>query len=310
MGFLSSVGGMIGSAVGGMFAGPMGAKIGGSLGAGLGGVVENLIGQHGQPNVQSAMNNNMLGSLVSQLSQAIQCAPGIPQFAKDELCQALQDVQHSCPQEPTPPGCQQDTDNSMSGLIDKIVDKVVDQIMQKLQGGGGCENGGSIQDMVRQAIEDVVREKFGGGEGGGCHADGATGGTSSANDSGKAGGSSADGAKGTQGNCNLMTSSEDDSKEAKKARSGNWLVALAQGMAEIASKHLDGMMKAQRTMEESSPDDASKLSDDQKQKNQNDFIRAQGEFQAESKLFTMATEAASNAVKSVGDGLASLARKQ
>jgi hypothetical protein len=126
------------------------------------GVLENLIGQHGQSNVQSAMNNNMMGTLTSQLGQAIQCAPGIPQFARDEMCQALDSLQQSCPQEPTPPGCQQDTDNSMSGLIDKIVNKVVDQIMQKLQ-GGGCENGGSIQDMVRQAIEDVVREMIGSG---------------------------------------------------------------------------------------------------------------------------------------------------
>jgi hypothetical protein len=53
------------------------------------GMLENLIGQHGQSNVPGAMNNNMMGSLVGQLGQAIQCAPGIPQFAKDELCQAL-----------------------------------------------------------------------------------------------------------------------------------------------------------------------------------------------------------------------------
>jgi hypothetical protein len=291
---------------GGMFGGPIGAQIGQSLGAGLGGMLENSIGQHGQSNAKGAMNNNMLGSLVSQLSQAIQCAPGIPQFAKDELCQALQDVQHSCPQEPTPPGCQQDTDNSMSGLIDKIVDKVVDQIMQKLQGGGGCENGGSIQDMVRQAIEDVVREKFGGGEdGGSCPANGDTATPQSGTSA-----DGADGADGSQGNCNLMSSAGDDSKEAKKARSGNWLVALAQGMAEVASNHLNKMMEAQDKMEKSSPESSEGLSKADKEKNANDFVKAQGEFQAESKLFSMATEAASNAVKSVGDGLASLARKQ
>jgi hypothetical protein len=78
------------------------------------------------------MNNNMMGALTGQLSQALQCAPGIPPFARDEMCQALQSLAQSCPKEPTPPGCQQDTDNAMNGLIDNIVDKVVDQIMQKL----------------------------------------------------------------------------------------------------------------------------------------------------------------------------------
>ncbi|MEJ2622883.1 MAG: hypothetical protein P8163_22410 [Candidatus Thiodiazotropha sp.] len=80
----------------------------------------------------------------------------------------------------------------MSGLIDKIVEKVVDQIMQMLE-NGGCEGGGSIKDMVRQAIEDVVREQFGGEEGGSCPAGGdtataqpAAGGSSSANNSSEA----------------------------------------------------------------------------------------------------------------------------
>jgi hypothetical protein len=36
-----------------MFGGPIGAKIGGSVGAGLGGMLENLIGQHGESNVQA-----------------------------------------------------------------------------------------------------------------------------------------------------------------------------------------------------------------------------------------------------------------
>ncbi|MET0029782.1 MAG: hypothetical protein ABW101_19280 [Candidatus Thiodiazotropha sp.] len=139
-------------------------------------MLENLIGQHGQSNVQGAMNNNMLGSLVGQLGQAIQCHLGIPQFAMDEMCQALGGAQQSCPPEPTTPGCQRDTDDAMGGLIDKIVDNVVDMIMDKLQ-GGGCDSGDSIEDMIKQANEEVVREKIGGdattsepgtGNGGSC----------------------------------------------------------------------------------------------------------------------------------------------
>jgi outer membrane lipoprotein SlyB len=65
------------------------AAIGQSIGSGLGGMLENLIGQHGQSNVQGAMSNNIMGSLVGQLSQAIQSHPGIPQFTRGEMCQAL-----------------------------------------------------------------------------------------------------------------------------------------------------------------------------------------------------------------------------
>jgi hypothetical protein len=70
------------------------------------------------------------------------------------------------------------------------------------------------------------------------------------------------------------------------------------------------MMEAQDKMENSSPETDEGLTDEQKQKNQNDFVVAQGEFQAESKLFSMSIEATSTAVKAIGDGLASLARKQ
>jgi hypothetical protein len=48
----------------------------------------------------------------------------------------------------------------------------------------------------------------------------------------------------------------------------------------------------------------------QEKKDSEEFTIAQSKFQAESKLFSMATEATSTALKSVGDGLASLARKQ
>ncbi|MCG7984466.1 MAG: hypothetical protein JAY90_17155, partial [Candidatus Thiodiazotropha lotti] len=254
MGFLSSVGGMVGGVVGGMFGGPIGAQIGSQVGAGLGGMLENLIGQHGQPNVQSAMNNNMMSSLVGQLGQAIQCAPGIPQFARDEMCGALKDIHQSCPPEPTPPGCQRDTDDAMSGMIDKIVNKVVDQIMEKLA-GGGCE-GGSFQDMVRQAIEDVVRDQIGGGaEDGGCAANG-EGTTSGASPSG---GNTdfASQAGDTSDVRNSVTSrcGEDD-KKAKSEGSGSWLVALAKAMGEMTGNHLQKMMQAQDKMEKSSVSDA------------------------------------------------------
>ncbi|MES9866065.1 MAG: hypothetical protein ABW157_12050 [Candidatus Thiodiazotropha sp. LLP2] len=304
---------MVGGVVGGMFGGPMGAQLGSQIGGGIGGMLEGLISNHGQSNVQGAMNNNMMGSLVGQLGQAIQSAPGIPQFARDEMCQALNDVQQSCPAEPTPPGCQQDTDDSMSGLIDKIVDKVVDQIMEKLQ-GGGCESGGDLQDMVRQAIEDVVREQIGGGaEDGDCAANGGAstaepgaGGAADSSDS-CAETDYADGARA------LADSGDEDDKKGTKGGSTNWLVALATAMGKIAGQHLEKMMEAQDDMENSNTDTSEMSEADAAKAEKEDgkkFTEAQSRFQAESKLFAMTTEATSTALKSIGDGLSSLARKQ
>jgi hypothetical protein len=53
-----------------------------------------------------------------------------------------------------------------------------------------------------------------------------------------------------------LPSTEDDSEEGKKARSGNWLVALAQAMSNIAGKHLSNMIQAQADMEASSKENA------------------------------------------------------
>jgi hypothetical protein len=252
-----------------------------------------LIGQHGQSGVQSAMNNSMMGGLTSQLSQTIQCHPGIPQFARDEMCQALNDVQQGCPCEPTPPRCQEDTDNAMSEIIDKVIDKLVDQIMDKLA-GGGCE-GGSFKDMVRQAIEDVVREKIGGGaEDGGCAADG--------------GATSTDGAK-TDGddiigkvidqNAEATRKDCDDDRKKDKNEGKSWLAILAGTFAEMQAEHLNKAMEAQNTMQNSTGEDQKK-----------EFMQANADFQQEMQMFKMVSESSANALKSIGEALNSMARKQ
>jgi hypothetical protein len=185
--------------------------------------------------------------------------------------------------------------------------------MEKLE-GGGCESGGDLQDMVRQAIEDVVREQIGGGaEDGGCAADGAansgTTATDSSDDSSSTNTSCTDGAR---------SIADDGDEEAKKKGkgSGSWLVALAEAMGRVSANHLGKMLDAQAEMEASSTpqEKLDKMSKEDQQKQQKKdadaFTIAQSKFQAESKLFSMSTEAASTALKSIGDGLSSLARKQ
>jgi hypothetical protein len=253
------------------------------------------------------MNNNMMGALTSQLSQAIQCAPGIPQFARDEMCQALGDVQQSCPAEPTTPGCQRDTDDSMSGLIDKIVNKVVDMIMDKLQ-GGGCESG-DFGDMLREAVEEVVREQVGG--------DTATAEPGAGNGSGSSctrteGDSSTSDAY-TNASYSTAESGAEESEE-KCGTEGNWLVALAGALAKVQQKFLNAAMENMKTMEENGSgavqggDNAQ--SDEAKEKQRNEFLEAQSQYQANMQMFNMVANMTATSLKSLGEGLTSIARKQ
>jgi hypothetical protein len=95
-----------------------------------------------------------------------------------------------------------------------------------------------------------------------------------------------------------IMSSENDGKGKK-----SWLVVLAEGMARVATEHLHKMIDAQEQMEKSGENN-------DKKEASSEFTEGQAKFQAESKLFSMAIEATSTALKAVGDGLASLARKQ
>ncbi|MES9830600.1 MAG: hypothetical protein ABW139_00005, partial [Candidatus Thiodiazotropha sp. DIVDIV] len=161
------------------------------------------------------------------------------------------------------------------------------------------ESGGDLQDMVRQAIEDVVREQIGGAEDGGCESNG---------------GAAAGGADDTRSDFSkmmtdmVMDNVEEEAKKDKTCSSGegggskgNWLVMLAKAMSTIQGEHLNKMLDASDRMQKNTGED---------EETRQAFLDAQGEFQAESKLFGMASEATATAIKSIGDGLSSIARKQ
>ncbi len=91
-------------------------------------------------------------------------------------------------------------------------------------------------------------------------------------------------------------------KEADKKStggSGGWLIALANAMAKIQGEFMDKAMKNLDKMEGlTGKDDGSK------------FMKEQGEYQANMKMFGMMAEASSTALKTVGDAMMSLSRKQ
>lgn len=95
---------------------------------------------------------------------------------------------------------------------------------------------------------------------------------------------------------------------------GNWLVKLARALAEVQSEWLDKLMSSYEAMQkntESDPGpDASQEEKDDYTASQKAFIQAQAEVTAYGRLFGMSSEVTSNVIKSVGDGLTSVARKQ
>ncbi len=106
----------------------------------------------------------------------------------------------------------------------------------------------------------------------------------------------------------------DSDEGSSEAGAGNWLIQLAKALAEVQSKWLDNLMEAYGRMQENTTAaPGADASDEEKQAhadNQKAFIQAQAEVTAYARLFGMASEVTSNVLKSLGDGLTSVARKQ
>jgi len=99
---------------------------------------------------------------------------------------------------------------------------------------------------------------------------------------------------------NCVEEAKDESKEASgEGKAQNWFTILAKALGNTAGKHLDQMVSLQNDM--------AKLTDKDKA---GEMAEAQAEFQAQSQMFKLASEATSTAVKSIGEALSSLARKQ
>jgi hypothetical protein len=104
-----------------------------------------------------------------------------------------------------------------------------------------------------------------------------------------------------------MNHAEEEGKKDHKCGSGsgegkgNWLVMLAKAISKVQGEHLNKMLTTSDTTAKSTNEDET---------SRQDFLDAQGEFQAESKLFGMTSKATATAIKTIGDGLSSIARKQ
>lgn len=119
-----------------------------------------------------------------------------------------------------------------------------------------------------------------------------------------------------------------DKKKGEEGKSGNWLVQLAKALAEIQTEFLNKAMDNLKTMRENK--DAmdtsqegqggssatgesggnSVTNDDKDKASRGEFMAAQAEFQANFQMFNMMANMTATSLKSLGEGLTSIARKQ
>ncbi|MCF6363283.1 MAG: hypothetical protein L3J88_08055 [Gammaproteobacteria bacterium] len=101
---------------------------------------------------------------------------------------------------------------------------------------------------------------------------------------------------------------KDAADKAEGKEGGNWLVALARGLSEVQVKFLDAAMENMDTMKNNSVDET-KSKKDQAEDRQ-EFIQAQSEYQANMQMFNMMANMTATSLKSLGEGLTAIARKQ
>ncbi len=87
--------------------------------------------------------------------------------------------------------------------------------------------------------------------------------------------------------------------DEEASKGGNWLIVLAKAMANVQADHLEKAMENQADMASTAGTEDPRA-----------FQEASAEFQANMKLFGMSAEATSTSLKTLGEALASLARKQ
>jgi hypothetical protein len=90
--------------------------------------------------------------------------------------------------------------------------------------------------------------------------------------------------------------------------SGNWLVALAGALSKVQANFLNEAMKNMKKMESNMANE--KDTDKQAKTKRDEFLKAQSEYQANIQMFNMVANMTATSLKSLGEGLTAIARKQ
>lgn len=97
----------------------------------------------------------------------------------------------------------------------------------------------------------------------------------------------------------------DLAEDGEKKRKGNWLEILASTLAKVQSTFLDKALAAAEVM----ADQADAVSESGEGKSK-EFLQAQAKYTANMQLFTIFSNQVSTSLKSIGEALAGIARKQ
>jgi len=168
-------------------------------------------------------------------------------------------------------------ESGMPNFVQDIVKNIVQQVLSQLQGGQGAQGGqgSDCQNYCQDKFGDALKQL----------GDGIT-------------KSIVDFTK------NIMAGDDDESsgKSSKSGKGGSssWLIAMAKAMGKTAGEHakkLADLSDQINNLQGSNGDQASKASE------------LQSQMQAEGQMFGMLQNAFANVLKSIGDGMSTMARK-
>jgi len=248
-------------------------------------LAKQMIEEYGIQNVQRSINNAAAESLGQQLGTFIDSL-SMPQFMKDDAKSAMNDVLGAF---------QSDTPQN----LDQNIQKVLGSCGEASQSAGGSAgaSGGSAGAS--------------GASGGSAGASGGSAGASGGSAGASGAGASASSDSVMSGTMDMISGAMmDEMKEATAegankggnrsgGGAGNWLALLARALGKTSGEHLKKMVEL-----------GEKMGELDSKENPEEFAKIQSEFQAESQIFKMFQEAIGTMVKSVGEGMSSVARKQ
>jgi hypothetical protein len=193
---------------------------------------------------------------------------------------------------------------SLANMVTQGVGQAVNQAVQQLTQQSGMPKflGGLIGDIVKEALKDLspqsqpqcdqaAQDNFGGDV------------RSLMDDLTK---SIFEGAQSIMDNCKGEKGGKAAGKGGAKASAGSWLEAIALAMGEAAGNKAAKMVELSNKLKELSSAGGDEKAQQQSAKEMN-AVNAQ--FQAASQEFNMLQSAFSNAIKSIGEGMAQMARK-
>ncbi|MCG8317045.1 MAG: hypothetical protein MI976_27825 [Pseudomonadales bacterium] len=99
----------------------------------------------------------------------------------------------------------------------------------------------------------------------------------------------------------LAKEASEEGKNANGGGEGNFLETLARAMGELVGARASQMLDAKDKMMETGGDS---------QEDAQEFMKAQSEFQTQAQMFKILNDMASNVIKTIGEALDTMARKQ